>query len=158
MGTRFLLTSDSRVPDAVKAQYLATPVTGTVVTAKVDGVPQRVVRTELVEHLESAGWARNLPRALVSAHAFRRQTGASLASLAREGRAMKHGSGLSWSQVVMAANAPVMTRAALVEGRTDVGVLPTGQVVGLVEELPSVADLIDRLVAEATATLTRLGA
>ena len=44
----------------------------------------------------------------------------------------------------MAANAPMMTKAALVEGRTDVGVLPTGQVVGEIDELPTVAELIDR--------------
>ena len=31
MGTRFLLTQESRVPDAVKQVYLGTPVTGTVV-------------------------------------------------------------------------------------------------------------------------------
>ena len=49
----------------------------------------------------------------------------------------------------MAANAPMMTRAALVDGRTDVGVLPTGQVVGEIGELPTVAELIDRIVAEA---------
>jgi len=49
---------------------------------------------------------------------------------------MKQGNELSWPQVVMAANAPVMTKAALVDGRTDVGVLPTGQVVGTIDELP----------------------
>ena len=32
MGTRFLLTQESRVPDVVKERYLATPVTDTVVT------------------------------------------------------------------------------------------------------------------------------
>jgi NAD(P)H-dependent flavin oxidoreductase YrpB (nitropropane dioxygenase family) len=53
----------------------------------------------------------------------------------------------------MAANAPMMTKAALVDGRTDVGVLPTGQVVGTIEELPTVADLIARIVDEATAVL-----
>ena len=37
---------------------------------------------------------------------------------------MKKGNELTWSQVVMAANAPMMTKAALVDGRTDVGVLP----------------------------------
>jgi len=56
----------------------------------------------------------------------------------------------------MAANAPVMTKAALVDGRTDVGVLPTGQVVGEISELPTVADLIGRVVAEAGAVLERL--
>jgi NAD(P)H-dependent flavin oxidoreductase YrpB (nitropropane dioxygenase family) len=56
----------------------------------------------------------------------------------------------------MAANAPMMTRASMVEGRADVGILPTGQVVGLIEELPTVAELIDRIVADAEATLARL--
>ena len=67
MGTRFLLSAESRVPDAVKERYVETPVTGTVVTTKVDGAPQRVVRTELVDHLESQSWLRALPRALRSA-------------------------------------------------------------------------------------------
>ncbi|HWF81102.1 MAG TPA: nitronate monooxygenase, partial [Streptosporangiaceae bacterium] len=37
MGTRFLLTSDSPVADEVKAVYLASDVTGTMVTTRVDG-------------------------------------------------------------------------------------------------------------------------
>ena len=153
MGTRFLLSAESRVPDAVKQLYLGTPVTGTVVTTKVDGAPQRVVRTELVDHLEAQSWLRSLPRALRSAYQFRKETGASISSLLREGRAMKEGNELTWAQVVMAANAPVMTKAALVEGRTDVGVLPTGQVVGVLNELPAVADIIERMMAEADGIL-----
>jgi NAD(P)H-dependent flavin oxidoreductase YrpB (nitropropane dioxygenase family) len=58
--------------------------------------------------------------------------------------------------VVMAANAPVMTKAALVEGRTDVGVLPTGQVVGVLDALPPVAEIIGGIMAEADAQLRRL--
>ena len=68
---------------------------------------------------------------------------------------MKEGNELTWSQVVMAANAPVMTKAALVEGRTDVGVLPTGQVVGLIESLPTVAEIIDSVMQEADDVLQR---
>ena len=153
MGTRFLLSAESRVPEAVKELYLGTAVTGTVVTTKVDGAPQRVVRTDLVDHLESQSWLRSLPRALRSALAFRSETGATMSSLLREGRAMKEGNELSWAQVVMAANAPVMTKAALVEGRTDVGVLPTGQVVGVIESLPSVADIIGDVMREADGVL-----
>jgi NAD(P)H-dependent flavin oxidoreductase YrpB (nitropropane dioxygenase family) len=153
MGTRFLLTQESRVPDQVKGVYLATPVDGTVVSKAVDGAPQRVIRTELVDHLERASWLRNMPRALANARAFRRETQTSFTALLKEGRAMKQGNELSWPQVVMAANAPMMTKAALVDGRTDVGVLPTGQVVGEIGELPTVAELIGRIVAEATAVL-----
>ena len=158
MGTRFLLSAESRVPDAVKALYLGTPVTGTVVTTKVDGAPQRVVRTDLVDHLESQSWLRSLPRALRSAYRFRQETGATFGSLLREGRAMKEGNELTWAQVVMAANAPVMTKAALVEGHTDVGVLPTGQVVGVIDSLPPVADIITAIMTEADAVLRRWSA
>jgi NAD(P)H-dependent flavin oxidoreductase YrpB (nitropropane dioxygenase family) len=153
MGTRFLLSAESRVPEAVKDLYMETPVTGTVVTTKVDGAPQRVVRTDLVDHLESQSWLRSLPRAARSALQFRKETGATLRSLLREGRSMKAGNELTWAQVVMAANAPVMTKAALVEGRTDVGVLPTGQVVGVLNSLPPVAEIIDGIMAEADALL-----
>ena len=157
MGTRFLLTQESRVPDEVKQIYLGTPVTGTVVSTAVDGAPQRVIRTDLVDHLEKAGWLRNMPRALANAHAFRRQTDTSLVALVKEGRALKRGNDLSWPQVMMAANAPMMTKAALVDGRTDVGVLPTGQVVGTIGELPTVAELIDRIVAQASVVLNGFG-
>jgi NAD(P)H-dependent flavin oxidoreductase YrpB (nitropropane dioxygenase family) len=155
MGTRFLLSAESRVPDAIKGRYVETPVTGTVVTTKVDGAPQRVVRTELVDHLELQSWVRALPRALRSAFQFRQETGTSLVALLREGRAMKEGNDLTWPQVVMAANAPIMTKAALVDGRTDVGVLPTGQVVGLIESLPTVAEIIGAIMEEADAVLKR---
>jgi len=158
MGTRFLLTQESTVPDEVKKVYLGTPVTGTVVTTRVDGAPQRVVRTAAVDHLDGAGRLTALPRALRNALAFRRQTNTSMRALVREGLAMKKGNDLSWAQVVMAANAPMMTRAALVEGRTDVGILPTGQVVGVIEELPTVAELVSRIVIEANETLARLTA
>ena len=158
MGTRFLLTQESRVPEDVKRLYLQTPVTGTVVSTAVDGAPQRVIRTDLVDHLEKSGWLRALPRALANAHAFRKETDTTLLALAKEGAAMKKGNDLSWPQVVMAANAPMMTKAALVDGRTDVGVLPTGQVVGAIEELPTVEQLIARIIDEAGHVLDRLGA
>src|SRR6202522_2926255 len=64
MGTRFLLTADSPVADAVKAIYLAADVTGTVVTTKVDGVPHRVLRTELTDRLDRAGRLAGLTRSV----------------------------------------------------------------------------------------------
>jgi NAD(P)H-dependent flavin oxidoreductase YrpB (nitropropane dioxygenase family) len=59
--------------------------------------------------------------------------------------------------MVMAANAPMMTRAAMVEGRPEVGILPTGQVVGVIEELPDVAQVIAGIIRQAEETLARLG-
>ncbi len=156
MGTRFLLTKESTVPDAIKQIYLETPVTGTVVTKAIDGHPQRVIRTEVVDQLEGASRITALPRALRNALAFRKLTGTSMRALLQEGLAMRKSQELSWSQLAMAANAPMLTKAAMVDGKAEVGILPTGQVVGTIDELPTVAELIERIMAEADATLTRL--
>jgi NAD(P)H-dependent flavin oxidoreductase YrpB (nitropropane dioxygenase family) len=156
MGTRFLLTQESRVPDDIKRRYLAAGVGDTVVTAALDGVPQRVIRTPTVDRLEQASWLTRLPRALRAALVFRRLTGTPMPALVREGLAMRRNQGLSWSQVAMAANAPVLVKAALVDGRPEVGVLPSGQVTGVIGELPTVAELLDRIVTEAAASLKRL--
>jgi len=155
MGTRFLLTAESKVPDTVKAVYLGTPVTGTVVSSSIDGKPQRVIRTRLVESLESARVTR-MVRAVANAWRFRGVTGMSVAEMLREGLAMRRSQGLTWSQMAMAANAPMLTRATMVDGDIDAGVLPTGQCVGVVDDLPTCAELIDRIVAEAVAALDRI--
>lgn len=156
MGTRFLLTKESTVPDDVKARYLAAALTDTVVTRSIDGAPQRVIRTDLVDRLEGRFRPSAAARAARNALRLRRLTDTSLRSLVKEGLAMKRNGDLSWAQVAMAANAPMLTRATMVEGRLEAGILPTGQVTGLIEELPSVAELIDEIVAEAASTLTSL--
>ncbi|MBZ0238703.1 MAG: nitronate monooxygenase [Deltaproteobacteria bacterium] len=156
MGTRFLLTQESTVPDGVKDLYVKTPVTGTVVTRHIDGAPQRVIRTEVIDGLERAGWFRRFWRSLGNAFRFRRATGGTRLGLLREARAMQQHQELPLAQLLMAANAPMMTRASMVEGRPEVGILPTGQVVGVIDELPTVAALVERIVADAEATLARL--
>jgi len=157
MGTRFLLTQESPVPDAVKTFYLSKAVTDTIVTTKVDGVPHRVLRTPFVDQLERSGSTRSLMRALRNALEFRRMTGTPLRAMLREGVGMRKTHELTWAQVVMAANTPMMLRAAMVEGDLRYGVMASGQVVGIIDDLPTVAGLVSRIVGEAEATLDRLG-
>ncbi|WP_042370225.1 NAD(P)H-dependent flavin oxidoreductase [Streptacidiphilus neutrinimicus] len=156
MGTRFLLTSDSTVPEAVKAKYLAAQVKDVTVTRAVDGLPHRMLRTDLVSSLENAGRARALARAARHAAGFRRLSGLSWSRMIRDGLAMRHGRELSWSQVLLAANTPMLLRASMVEGRTDLGVMASGQVAGVIEDLPSCAELVERVMAEAVEVLGRL--
>lgn len=153
MGTRFLLTSDSTVPAAVKAKYLAATVKDVTVTDRVDGLPHRMLRTDMVDSLERCGRATSLLRAVRHAAAFRQESGVGWPQLIRDGLAMKHGRELTWSQVLLAANTPMLLKASLVEGRTDIGVMASGQVAGLIEDLPSCAELVERIMAEAQATL-----
>ena len=157
MGTRFLLTSDSPVPDAVKQLYLASDLAGTVVTRRVDGVPHRVLRTPLTDRLDRAGRAGALPRSARSAAAFRGISGLSWPELIRQGRAMRRDGELSWGQVLMAANTPMLLRAAMVDGRPDLGLMSSGQVAGLIDDLPSCAELIEAITSDAERHLARLG-
>lgn len=156
MGTRFLLTSDSPVGDAVKQVYLTKSLTETVVTTRVDGVPHRVLKTPFIDGLERAGRFSGLVRALRNAAAFRKLSGMSIGQMLRDGKAMRHGRELRWSQVLMAANTPMLLKAAMVDGRPDLGVMSAGQVVGVIEDLPSCAELIERIMAEAAETLASL--
>ncbi|MCP9211035.1 NAD(P)H-dependent flavin oxidoreductase [Streptomyces sp. NEAU-Y11] len=158
MGTRFLLTSDSTVPDAVKARYLAAAVTDVTVTTAVDGLPHRMLRTELVDALERSGRTTALVRAVRHAAAFRRLSGTGWVRMARDGLAMRRGRELTWSQVLLAATTPMLLKAAMVDGRTDTGVMASGQVAGVIADLPSCAELVDRVMAQAEAVRARLPA
>ena len=156
MGTRFLLTSDSAVPMEVKKAYLGTPVTGTLVTTKIDGAPHRVIRTELVEQMDSASPVTAVPKAIANAGKFRKYTGLSWFQMAKEGLSMKKRMDLPWAEVIMAGNTPILTKVTLVDGQLDAGILPTGQVVGVIDDLPSAEEVVSRIIAEAETTLDRL--
>ena len=155
MGTRFLLSSDSSVPDHVKQIYLDTPLTGTVVTKAIDGAPQRVIRTQLIDELERAKLLA-FPKALANALRFRKLTGTTYRDLVKEGLAMRKNQDLTWSQLALAANAPMLTKASLVDGHPEVGILPTGQGVGAIDTLPSCQEIIDSCVQQAIHQLDRL--
>jgi NAD(P)H-dependent flavin oxidoreductase YrpB (nitropropane dioxygenase family) len=156
MGTRFLLTSDSAVARDVKQVYLDKGVTDTVVTTEVDGVPHRVLRTEFVEELLKSRALGRMTRAVRNAVAFQKLSGTPWRDVVTEGLAMRKSAELSFSQLVMAANTPMLLKAAMVDGRPDLGVMASGQVAGLIEDLPSCQELITRIMAEAEDTLKRL--
>ncbi|GAA0277409.1 NAD(P)H-dependent flavin oxidoreductase [Cryptosporangium japonicum] len=152
MGTRFLLTRDSAVPDAVKRLYLGSGLDGTVVTAKADGMPHRLLRTSYVDDLEREGRVGRAVRTVRRTLAYKRMSGSTWARLLADGRAMKRDR--TWTQTMLAANTPMLLRAGLVEGDTGAGMLASGQVVGMIDDLPSCAELIEGIVADAVAHLT----
>ena len=158
MGTRFLLTQESTVPDSVKQEYLARGLQDTTVSRKVDGMPHRVLDTELVTSLEHSGNVRGLVAAARNASKFKAMTGMKWSTLVKDGLAMKKSSDRTWQQIIMAANTPMLLKAGLVDGNTHAGVLASGQVVGLLDDLPTCKDLIDGIVADAIKRIDVLGA
>ncbi|GAA3683959.1 nitronate monooxygenase [Nocardioides ginsengisoli] len=155
MGTRFLLTRDSAVPDAVKELYLTKGLADTIVTTKVDGMPHRMLRTPLVDSLEETSAVRRLGPSARRTLEFKKSSGMSWTALLKDGRAMKKAQGRTLGQMALAANTPTMLRAGLVEGDTSAGVLASGQVVGVIDDLPSCEELIERIVTQAADELKR---
>jgi len=153
MGTRFLLTSDSTVPDEVKRRYLDSAFDATVVSKRVDGMPHRVLRTGLVEKLESGSPVRGFTAAVLNAQKFKNMSGMTWRSIVKDGLAMRRGKELTWSQIVMAANTPMLLKAGLVDGNTDAGVLASGQAAGILDDLPSCAELVASIVNDAVTHL-----
>jgi NAD(P)H-dependent flavin oxidoreductase YrpB (nitropropane dioxygenase family) len=56
----------------------------------------------------------------------------------------------------MAANAPMLARKAMLEGDPVRGYLPSGTVAGVIDDRPSCAELIERIIDEAEGTLKAL--
>ena len=85
-------------------------------------------------------------------------TGTSMRALIKEGLAMRKAQDLTWAQLALAANAPMLTRATMVEGNHDVGIMPTGVGLGVMDAAPPVAEILESILDEATAVLDGLGA
>lgn len=56
----------------------------------------------------------------------------------------------------MAANAPMIIKKSMVEGRPAEGVLPSGQVAGLIDDLPSCEELLARIATDAKERISAL--
>ena len=157
MGTRFLLTAESPVPETTKRQHLVAQPEQIVVSTALDGLPQRMIANPYLQRLMRASGLGLLWRAMMNGLAFTRLTGGSLFGMLRSAWKMYRSGDLSLGQTIMAANAPMMIQEAMVKGHPESGILPSGQVAGLIEDLPTVDELIVRLMAEADDTLSRLG-
>jgi NAD(P)H-dependent flavin oxidoreductase YrpB (nitropropane dioxygenase family) len=156
MGTRFLLTRESPVPDITKARYLQAGSDDITVSAKVDGMPQRMIRNRLLDRIDRAGPLSIWLRALESGLAMKRRSGASYGELLRAAQGMRDHGGLNLAQAMMAASAPMLIQRAVVEGEPDEGLMATGLVAARIADLPTCGELVARIVAEARARLAAL--
>ena len=157
MGTRFLMTEESPVPRETLQRYIDCNNPGEIVVSRaMDGLPQRMIMNELLSDLEKAGSFRKLLIALRNGLAFRKHTGATFFSLLKSAIAMSKDDEMTAAQAIMSANAPMIIQKAMVDGRPSLGVLPSGQVAGVIDELLSCKDLVDSIVEQAEQRLALL--
>lgn len=157
MGTRFLLTKESPVPDTAKAAYLKAGTDQIIVTTKLDGIPQRMVRTKLMDRIEKSGSLGMWLRALEAGAAMKRQTGASWLHFIKAAKGMTGHGDVPLKQAMMAATMPMLIQKAVVDGDIENGVMATGVVGGRISEVPTCEELVTRIMAEAEQRLIALG-
>ena len=157
MGTRFLMTSDSKVPDATLQRYLATKDAEKIaVSHLVDGMPQRMIPNEYLSMLEKASPMKRLRIAVNLALKWKAETGMTTGqAISIFMKAMREDSS-SVAQTVMAANAPMLLQRSMVDGNPAGGVMSAGQVAALIGKLDSCEDVISGIVRQAMARRTAL--
>jgi len=158
MGTRFMMSSDSPTPDATKAEYLKSDVLRIPVSTKLDGLPQRMVLNGTLEDLENSSKLGMLIRAMQNGMKYKSQTGLSLGQTIKTAWGMASKTDMTLGQTMMAGNAPMIIQKAMVDGKPDEGVLPSGQIAGLIDDLPSCAEIVSTIVTDAEASLNKVGA
>ena len=156
MGTRFLLTRESPMPETAKAGYLKAGTDQILVTTKLDGVPQRMIRTPLLDRIERSGGLAMWLRAFEAGRAMKRQTGASWLDFFRSARGMTAHGAMPLKQAMMAATMPMLIQKAVVDGDIEHGVMATGLVGGRIGDVPTCQELVDRIMAEARERLAVL--
>ena len=150
------MTRDCPVPEVTKARYLRAGLDDIVLTTRLDGMQHRLIRNEVLAGIETAGPVGLLVRALRNALRLKRLTGARLGELVASARGMQREGGLSFGQALMAANSPVLLERSMIQGHPEQGVMATGQVAGILDDLPSCAELVERIVRDAESRLRTL--
>ena len=157
MGIRFLMTQESPVPEATKHQYLnCKNPADIIVSTAMDGLPQRMIVNQMLENLERASGISKLFIALKNGLKYSRFTGAGIFSLLKIALLQSKNHALTPAQTIMAANAPFIIQKAMVDGNPQDGVLPSGQVAAVIDELLTCQEVITSIIDEAEQALVNL--
>lgn len=144
MGTRFLATRESPVHADTKAAVIAKTEAETLYTANFDGMPCRILKTRTAEEVARkplSTFSASM-RALGAAREMGAPLGRIFSDVAKQGPA----------QALALAHfgaATLSIKRAILDGDLERGVQLIGQAQGLVTDAPTVAEVVQRVLAEA---------
>ena len=148
MGTRFMMTKESPVPHDTKEAYLSANIEDIKITKKFDGMSHRLIFNNYIKKIDRSNPISLFIMSIISAWKYKQLTKASYADLIKSFFAMLKGDDLTISQSIMSANSPAIIQKAMVEGSPNEGAMPSGQVAGLISNLPSCKQLVDQIMDE----------
>jgi enoyl-[acyl-carrier protein] reductase II len=153
MGTRLMTTKESPLHDNFKKLSIEKNVYDTLYSKRFDGILCRVMKTDAAQKAMERGL--NLPAAFFNSRDIAKQINVPFFKLFIGVLAS------GWKnarQMAFLANAFEKFKLATEEGNKNAGVLPVGQVQGLIHDEPTVAELFERIVKEAREVQAKLSA
>ena len=144
MGTRFMTTKESPLHEIYKSLSIEKGATDTLFSDRFDGLLCRVLKTDAAIRAVKRGL--DLPAAISNSREIARQIHVPYWKLFLGVMAS------GWKnakQMAFMANAFRAIRVATEQGDTNEGVLPVGQVTGLIQDEPTVAELFEKIITEA---------
>lgn len=152
MGTRFLLTQESPTHDNFKQLCLQAAAEDTIYSDRIDGLPGRFLKTKVAEIMTRQMVASPI-KALSQARDISQMLNVPLWRLFLSGLKTRSIRGLA-SQAVATGG----LQTAIEQGDVELGVLPIGQVTGIINDLPTCKEVIERTVAEAEDVIQAMSA
>jgi enoyl-[acyl-carrier protein] reductase II len=142
MGTRFMLTQECDMHEKAKDLCLKASVEDTIYSERIDGLPGRFLKTPSA--MKMAEGKMSLLQALSSAFQIKRMIDAPFLKLFFGGLKQR-----SLQNLARQAISVTGLKIAIDTGDLDAGFLPMGQAIGLIKDLPTCKEIIERTVAEA---------
>jgi NAD(P)H-dependent flavin oxidoreductase YrpB (nitropropane dioxygenase family) len=148
MGTRFVLTRECQVHEAVKKAIRGATENDTLCSDKVDGMPGRWFKTKAT--MEMAEGKLSFVEAMASAMKVKKELDVPMYKLLVSGLKQKD---RGVTDLARQALNVVGIKVAADTGNLDEGFFPVGQIIGNMNDEPTCKELIDKIVAEAKAVI-----
>jgi len=146
MGTRFMLTQECEMHPKAKELSLKATVEDTICSEKIDGLPGRWLKNPAA--IKMAGGKPSLFQVLSSGLRIRRMVDVPIFKLVLGGLKERGVQELARQALSISG-----LKTAIDNGDLETGVLPMSQAIGLMKDIPTCKEVIERTVAEAQAML-----
>ncbi len=153
MGTRLMTTKESPLHENYKKMTQEKEVYDTLFSKRFDGILCRVMKTDAAKNAIKKGLS--WPAAFFNSQEIARQVNVPYFKLFLGVLASGYSNA---KQLAFMANAFKAIKVATEDGDSKTGVLPVGQVQGLIHDQPTVAELFERIVKEAKAAQAKVNA
>lgn len=152
MGSRFAMTRESEVSDAIKQAWLKATEEDTVIDTAFDGINDRVLRNKAAEDMLKKHFP--LFDAISAALYMKKVMRLSFPELIRQAISLKNeetrfGTNSTWADTMRFAIGAALNTRAYVGGDAVNGLISTSQGVGRIDDIPTAAEVLERTVAEA---------